>query len=110
MKKLTIITLLAITGCALFSAPGEVKPLSLTWDFNDPADNVIEYRIYRVDGSEFTLVATAPGTTNVVTFVPSAPGTKTYVATAVNAYEESLPSNDVRTTPSNNPKNLTKAE
>lgn len=106
-RNIVALFALLLTSCALFSLPGDVRPLVLTWDFNDPSENVTAYRIYEVTVSggatNFAFVVEVPGATNVANITNYTPGRRTYIATAVNSGGESLPSNDVRTTPPGQP-------
>jgi len=94
MKKLlALLIALAFTSCAT------ANNVTLTWDFNDPEEQVTAYRIYEVSGGDLILRAEVPGDVNIVTFAVPSPGRRTYVATAVNYWEESPPSNEARTPP-----------
>jgi hypothetical protein len=100
MKTLKALFLIALTGCVLLAAPGDVRTeIGLTWDHNPPEDEVARYRIYEVSGSDLILVAEVPGTTNAVYIPNSSPGRRTFVATAVNWGGESDVSNEARTIP-----------
>jgi hypothetical protein len=90
---------ITLTACA--------ANVTLTWDFNDPEEGVTAYRIYEVTTAGNVLVATVPGTTNVVTLSDVSPGRRSYVATAVNYWGESDLSNEAKTPPPGQaPKNV----
>ena len=83
---------LTLTACA--------TDVTLTWDKNDPIEEVTAYRVYEVQGDgSLVFAGEVPGTTNVITLTDVSPGRRTYVATAVNYWGESDRSNEAKTPP-----------
>jgi len=96
MKKfIALLVALAFSACAVFAN----NLVTLTWDFNDPEEEVTAYRMYEVSGGDLILKAVVHGDTNIVTLAEPSPGRRTYVVKAVNYWGESPASNEARTPP-----------
>ena len=69
----------------------------LSWDANNPAEKVTEYRVYEQQGTNWVKVG---GTTNIFTTLTNVlPGVHTYAVTAANMWEESQKSVPVTSPP-----------
>lgn len=85
MRTLIITIILLALAFAAHAAS-----VSLQWDANAPAEQVTGYNVY-VDGVKNQTVATNQATATVT------PGVHSFYVTAVNAWNESGPSNSVTT-------------
>ena len=73
--------------------------VTLEWDPCDPAQGVVEYRLYEQVGEGWVQVGSVPATETTITLTNVAVGPHTWVATAVNsAALESGHSNEASTT------------
>ena len=86
MKRLLTFLLIAVSLTA--------SAVTLTWDFNDPAEEITAYCIYEIKGSNYVKVATVPGSTYAVV-IPTQGGFHMFTCTASNAFGESPFSNTV---------------
>lgn len=105
MKHLLLIFGLAL--CALPARAANTATVSLGWDANDPADQVVRYVVYEQTAPNvWTPVAESSTPSAVLANV--APGTHTYAVAAQNAAGESPRSASVSTptTPPQSPANL----
>lgn len=83
-------TILAIFALAFTALAVDVK---LAWDANDPAEEVIAYRLYQATNITGLWVVVQVVTTNAATVSLPAPGRYFWYVTASNFWTESGPSN-----------------
>jgi hypothetical protein len=88
MKYLLLLTALAASLSA--------ATVPLEWEPRPDDEAITEYRIYHLIGTNATLVATAPGSTNRVSF-DMEPGKYVFVARSANFWGESINSNSAST-------------
>lgn len=80
----------------------QAATVTLEWDLRPADEEISEYRIYQLVGTNATLVATVPGSTNRASFQME-PGKYVFIGRSVNFWGESANSNEAKTPPLPNP-------
>jgi predicted phage tail protein len=107
MKKI-LVSIAALCVGLSFNAAAQAANITLAWDANLAAENIIKYTVYQAVGPTGSFVKVSDTTSTTLLIPNLTPGLYRFQVTASNVWAESAPSNIVQTpvTPATAPKNL----